>query len=45
MEVERGMKLLRVRDSAELGKVASGAAMKTLWLGDRKVTYQIIGEN
>ena len=36
------MRFLRERDSAELGKVASGSAMKGLWLGDRKVGSQVM---
>ena len=51
-EIHRGeggaegrMRLLRARGSAELGKVASGSATQGLWLGNRKVGSQIVGEN
>ena len=33
------------RSSAELGKAASGSATQGLWLGDRKVESQVIGED
>ena len=39
------MRPLRERSSAELGKVASGSATQGLWLGDRKVGSQVIGED
>ena len=39
------MILLRALGSAELGKVASGCATQSLWLGDRKVGFQVIGED
>ena len=39
------MRLLRVLGSAELGKVASGSASQGLWLGDRKVGFQVIIED
>ena len=39
------MRLLRTRGSAELGKVASGSATQSLWLRDRKVRFQAIGED
>ena len=47
---ERGtkgrMKLLRARDSGELGKIVSGSATQGLWLKDRKmIASQIIGED
>ena len=38
------MRLLRASGSAELGKVASDSAMQGLWLSDRKVESQLIGE-
>ena len=39
------MRLFRARSSAELGKVASGSATQGLWLRDRKVGSQVIGED
>ena len=42
---ERGMKYLKARDSAELEKVAPGPATQDLWLGNRKVGSQVVGEN
>ena len=39
------VRLLWAHGSAELGKVASGSAMQNLWLGDRKVGSQVIGED
>ena len=39
------MRLLRTHDSAELEKVASGSATQGLWLRDRKVEFQIVGED
>ena len=39
------MKLFRAGGSAELGKVASDSATQGLWLGDRKVGSQVIGED
>ena len=39
------MRLFRARDLAELGKVASGSAEQGLWLGDRKMGSQVIGED
>ena len=39
------MRLVTARDSAELGKVAFGFAMQGLWLGNRKVGSQEIGED
>ena len=33
------------RGSAELSEVASGSAGQGLWLGDRKVGSQVIGED
>ena len=39
------MRLLRVRGSAELEKVTSGFATQGLWLRDRKVRSQLIGED
>ena len=42
---ERRMRLLKARGSAELGKEASGSATQGLWLGDRKVGSQIVGED
>ena len=42
---ERRVRLLRPRGLVDLGKVASGSATQGLWLGDRKVESQIIGEN
>ena len=39
------MRLLRALDSAELRKIASGSATQGLWLGDRKVASQVIGED
>ena len=38
------MRLLRARGLAELEKIASSSATQSLWLGDRKVGSQIIGE-
>ena len=46
---ERGargrVRLLTTRGPAELGKVASGSATQGLWLGDRKMGSQVIGED
>ena len=39
------MRLFRTHDSAELGKVASGSATQDIWLGNRKVGYQVVGQN
>ena len=39
------MRLHRARGSAELGKVAFGSASQGLWLRDRKVGSQVIGED
>ena len=39
------MKLLRVHGLAKLGKVTSGSATQGLWLGDRKVRSQVVGED
>ena len=39
------MRLFRARGSVELGKVASGSATQGLWLRDRKVESQVIGED
>ena len=39
------MRLLRARDSAELGKVAFGSATQGLWLRNGKVRSQVIGED
>ena len=39
------MRLLRAYGSAVLGKVASGTATQGLWPRDRKVGYQVIGED
>ena len=36
---------LSARDSEELRKVASGSATQILWLRDRKVGSQVIGED
>ena len=45
METERRRRHLRARDSAELRLVASGFATQDLWLGNRKVRSQVVGEN
>ena len=42
---KRQMKLLRARGTVELGKVSSGSATHGLWLGDRKVEYQVVGKD
>ena len=39
------MRLLGARGSAESGKVASGFAAQGLWLADRKVGSQVVGED
>ena len=39
------VRLLRARGLAELEKVASGSATQGLWLRDRKVGSQVIGED
>ena len=39
------MRLLKACGSAELGQVASGTATQGLWLGDRKVGSQVVGED
>ena len=39
------MKLLRACGSAEFGKEASGSATHGLWLGNRKVRFQVVGED
>ena len=39
------MRLFRAHASEELGKITSGSAMQGLWLGDRKVGFQVIGDN
>ena len=39
------IRLLRVRGSTELRKVASGSATQGLWLGDRNMESQAIGED
>ena len=39
------MKLLRVRGSEELRKVASGSSTQDLSLGNRKVRSQVVGED
>ena len=39
------MKLLRAHGPAEFEKVASGCATQCLWLGDRKVGFQIVGKD
>ena len=36
---------LRARSLADLGDVASGSATQGLWLEDRKVGSQVIGED
>ena len=38
------MGLLRARGLVELDKVASGSYAEDLWLGDRKVGSQVVGE-
>ena len=45
MKADGRVRLLRARGSAELGKVASGCATQGLWLGDRKVSFQVIGDD
>ena len=42
---ERQMRHLRGHGLAELGQVTSGSAMHGLGLGDRKVEFQVIGED
>ena len=42
---EGRVRLLRARDSAELGKVAFGSATQGLWLRNGKVRSQVIGED
>ena len=42
---EREMRLLRARSQSELEQVAFGSAKQGLWLGDKKVRSQVIGEN
>ena len=39
------MRFLTARGLAELGKVVSGSVTLGLWLGDRKVGSQVIGED
>ena len=39
------VRLLRACGSAELGKMVSGSATQSLWLGDRKVGSQVIGKH
>ena len=43
---EKGrVRLHRARGSVQLGKVASGFAAQGLWLGDRKVGFQVSSED
>ena len=42
---ERGIRLLRACGPSELGPVASGSATQGLWLENKKVGSQIIGED
>ena len=42
---KRQIRLVRARGPTELRKVASGSATQGLWLGDRKVGSQVIGED
>ena len=42
---ERQTKLLRARGLAEIKKVASGSAMQSLWLGNKKVGSQVVGKD
>ena len=45
-EEQKGqLRLLRACSSAELGKVASGSATQSLWLKDKKVGSQVIGND
>ena len=44
-EAEREMRLLKARGSADLGKVASTSATQGLWLRNRKVGSQVVGED
>ena len=37
--------MTRARGSVKLGKVASGSATQGIWLGNRKVGSQVIGED
>ena len=39
------MRLLRAHGLVELGKIASGYATQGLWLGDKTVGFQVIGED
>ena len=39
------MKLFTTRDSVELEKIASGFATQGLWLEDRRVGSQVVGED
>ena len=42
---KRKIRRLRTRGPTELGHVASGSATKDLWLGNRNVGSQVIGED
>ena len=42
---ERRTRFFRADGSAEHGQVASGSATQGLWLGDRKVGSQVVGED
>ena len=44
-EAKGRVRLHEARGSAELAKVTSGSATQGLWLGDRKVGSQVIGED
>ena len=39
------MRLFRALSSAEFGKLAHGSDTHGLWVRDRKVRFQVIGEN
>ena len=39
------MKLLRAHELVELGKIASGSAVQGLWMINRKVGFQVVGED
>ena len=39
------VRLFSARGPTELGEVASGSATQGLWLGDRKVGSQVVGED
>ena len=43
-KAERRMRFLRARGLAELGQVASDSATQVLWLENRKVGSQVVGE-